>query len=89
LNVAIILQEDDEELALTMEGKKKKLRKEDFINFSKGLELTSKQADNAFGRMLENKSVADEWIRKSFLSEKMKSAYSELMESRYRQLGLE
>lgn len=88
LNVAIILPDDDEELALTMAGKKKKFRKDDFISFSKGLELTGKQTDSAFGRMLENKSAAAEWVRKSFLSEKMKKAYLELMESRYRQLGL-
>ncbi|MDT8402644.1 MAG: HipA domain-containing protein [Bacteroidales bacterium] len=88
LNVAIILPDDDEELALTMAGKKKKFRRDDFISFSKGLELTTKQTDSAFGRMLENKYAADEWVRKSFLSEKMKKAYLELMESRYRQLGL-
>ncbi|MGV3539738.1 MAG: hypothetical protein ACO1OQ_08005 [Rufibacter sp.] len=43
LNVAIVFPEDREELVLTLEGKKKKLKREHFERFGKGLELTGKQ----------------------------------------------
>ncbi len=88
LNVSIILPEDKEELALTLEGKKKKLKKEHFVKFGIGLELTEKQIDSVFKRMLANKFSAIEWIDRSFLSDKMKDAYKEKLESRYTQLKL-
>lgn len=88
LNVSILLPEDKEELALTLEGKKKKLKKENFINLGKGLELTDKQIENAFKRMAKNKPNALEWINKSFLSDEMQTAYKEILESRYRQLHM-
>ena len=88
LNVSIILPEDKEEIALTLDGKKKKLKKENFMNLGKGLDLTEKQIDSAFKRMIKNKSKAIEWIDKSFLSNDMKSAYKEILESRYTQLKM-
>ena len=88
LNVSIVLPDDKEELALTLEGKKKKLKKENFVNMGKGLELNNKQIDGVFGRMKKNKSKANEWIDKSFLSDEMKTAYREVLESRYLQMKL-
>lgn len=88
LNVAIILPDDKEELALTLEGKKKKLSKENFIRLGKGLDLTDKQVEGAFKRMVKNKSKAIAWVEKSFLSDDMKTAYINILESRYQQLSL-
>jgi len=45
--------EDTEELALTLEGKKKKLKKEHFEKLGKDLGLTPKQIKGAFNRMLK------------------------------------
>lgn len=88
LNVAIVLNEDKEELALSLEGKKKKLKKAHFISFGKRLQLSEKQIVNTFQRMIKNKTAAFQWIQKSFLSETMKKAYQEIMESRFQQLEL-
>jgi serine/threonine-protein kinase HipA len=88
LNVSIVFPEDTEELALTLEGKKKKLKIENFRNLGKGLLLTEKQITGVFNRMIKNKSKALHWIDKSFLSEDLKFAYKELLEARYLQLGL-
>ena len=88
LNVSIILPEDTDETALTLEGKRKKLKKEHFFNLGKGLDLTDRQIDIAFNRMIKNKSKAVEWIDKSFLSDNMKIAYKEILESRYTRLSL-
>ncbi len=88
LNVAIVFPEDTEELALTVAGKKKKLKREHFENFAEGMGLTPKQIKGAFNRMIENKSKAMDWIDRSFLSDAKKIAYSDLMEARYHQLGL-
>ena len=88
LNVAIVFSEDTEELALTLEGKKKKLKWEHFDRLGKGLELSNKQIQGVFKRMTKNKSTAIGWIDKSFLSDGMKDAYKTVLESRYEQLKL-
>ncbi len=87
LNVAIVLAEDTDELALTLEGKKKKLKWEHFERFGKGLDLTNKQISGVFKRMIKYKPKAIEWIDKSFLSDDMKEAYIKLLETRYEQLN--
>jgi len=88
LNVAIVFPEDTEELALTLAGKKKKLKREHFEQLGEGLGLTSKQIKVAFNRMIKNKSSASDWIDRSFLSDDMKTAYNNVLEERYKQLGL-
>lgn len=88
LNVAILLPEDTEELALTLAGKKKKLKRQHFEQLGVGLGLTPKQIKGTFNRMIKNKLKALDWIDRSFLSSEMKYAYKEVLEGRYRQLGL-
>lgn len=88
LNIAIILPEDKEELALTISGKKKKLRQSHFQQLGEGLGLTSTQIKRSFHRMIKNKPKAFDWVDRSFLSKERKSAYKEVVEKRYGQLGL-
>jgi serine/threonine-protein kinase HipA len=88
LNVAIVLPDDTEELALTLAGKKKKLKRQHFEQLGKVLGLNIKQIDRTFKRFLLNKPKAMKWIEKSFLSNDMKVAYKELIEKRYRQIEL-
>ena len=52
LNVAILLPNDTEELALTLGGKKSKLTKQQFIAFGKGMGLSDKQIDTTFSRFI-------------------------------------
>lgn len=89
LNVAIIFPEDPEEVALTLVGKKKQLKREHFEQLGNRLGLTPKQIKGSFNRMMKNKSKAIDWIDRSFLSVNMKLAYKDLLEEKYNQLGLE
>ncbi len=88
LNVAIVFPEDTEELALSLAGKKKNLKREHFEQLGQGLGLNPKQIKGAFNRMIKNKSSAIDWIDRSFLSNEMKTAYKKVLEGRYKQLGL-
>jgi serine/threonine-protein kinase HipA len=88
LNVAIVLPEDTEELALTLDGRKKKLKKEHFEKLAKGLELTDLQIKRVFKRMINNRPIAIEWIEQSSLSDGLKTAYKEVIQKRYAQLSL-
>jgi serine/threonine-protein kinase HipA len=86
LNVAIILPEDAEELALTIDGKKKKLNWEHFEKLGLYLGLTDKQIQRVKNRMFRNKTKAVDWLNKSFLSSEMKEYYRNLLEIRYDKL---
>lgn len=88
LNVAIVFPEDTEELALTLAGRKKKLKYEQFEQLGEGLNLTNKQIEAAFMRMLKGRNKAIDWIDRSFLSEDMKATYKEIFKKRYKQIGL-
>jgi len=83
LNVSIANLDDGEELALSLEGKKKKLKKEHFERLGENLELNRKQIDGVFKRFIRNKKLALAWIKNSFLSEEFQEKYVALLEKRY------
>lgn len=89
LNVAIVNPEDKEELALTLEGKKSKLKLDHFERLGKKMGLNEKQLSNIFKRIKANRSVAIDWISSSFLSENYKQKYITLLEERYNSLFAE
>ena len=88
LNVSIVNPDDSEELALTLDGKKKKLKWEHFEKLGTGLDLTNKQIQGVHARMIKHKPKAMKWIDTSFLSDQMKMAYKNMMEKRYEQLNM-
>ncbi len=83
LNVVIINPKDDDEFALTLEGKKKKLKHDNFIKLGKGLGLNDRQIQGVFKRMEENKGNAVELIEKCFLSTEKKEEYKKVLLERY------
>ncbi|MDT0608041.1 HipA domain-containing protein [Croceitalea rosinachiae] len=86
LNVAIVNPNDKEELALTLEGKKSKLKRDDFESLGKGLGLTDKQIQGVFNRFYKKKVDAMNWINASFLSVEMKEKYTALLLERYERI---
>jgi serine/threonine-protein kinase HipA len=83
LNVAIVNPEDTEELALTLEGKKKKIQWEHFERLGLSLGLNQKQLTSLSKRFIKNKKLALKWIDNSFLSEEYKEKYKEVLNNRY------
>lgn len=88
LNATILNPDDEEELALTLAGKKKKLKREYFVQLGEGLGLTDKQIQGAFNRIKSNTPKAIQWLDRSFLSNDMINAYKEVLEERLNRLGL-
>lgn len=88
LNASILNPTDEEELALTLAGKKKKLRPEHFVQLGEGLGLSDKQIKGAFKRIERDTPKAMEWIDKSFLSKDMMTRYKEALDEKYKQLGM-
>lgn len=86
LNVSIVNPEDTEELALTLEGKKRKLKWDNFEHLGKMLGLNAKQMRGIDRRFKRNKTVAIQWVNDSFLSAGQKEKYKNLLEDRYTRL---
>jgi len=86
LSVKIVLPEDEEELALPIEAKKRKLKLEHFGRFGEGLGLSGRQIQNVFSRFTKSQAKAFELLDESFLSEEMRTAYKSLITERMNNL---
>lgn len=86
LNVNLANPADNEELALSMEGKKRKLTRKHFERFGVNLGLNNKQIQGVFNRFTKNQSRAKNLIEESFLSKEGRDAYWKIMQHRYKVL---
>src|SRR5690606_32153310 len=87
LNVVLVNPDDTEELALTLEGKKKKLNRAHFEKFGKDMGLNDKQIEGVFKRFIKQKQTAFDWIDRSWLSDEYRGLYKEILEKRYAVIG--
>jgi len=83
---ALVNPKDDEDLALTLNGKKKKIKMADFVTAFKTLKLDEKQQHNIFKKMEKSKSNWMKQIDISFLNDKLKISYKSLVEERFSRL---
>ncbi|MBR3827910.1 MAG: HipA domain-containing protein [Bacteroidales bacterium] len=86
LNVAIANPEDKEEVALTLSGRKTRLRLSDFVDAAKSMGLEENLVYNLIGALLKALPKWQTLIHNSFLSEEKKKEYEELVLSRLRRL---
>jgi serine/threonine-protein kinase HipA len=77
---------DDEELALTLNGRKKKILKSDFEIAFTAAKLDKKQQENIFNKMVKAKAKWIDLIGISFLTEELKSKYVNLIHERFQRL---
>ena len=83
---ALVNPTDDEDLALTLNGKKKKINRNDFTAAFSAIGLDAKQQDNIFKKMERAKPAWFDLIDLSFLNEDMKAAYKNLVRDRFARL---
>ena len=86
LNVAIANPKDKEEMALSINGKKSRLKLQDFIKASDTLGIGQRVTMQLIENMQKALPVWKDLIRNSFLSEDMKKSYLELVETRLSKL---
>lgn len=82
LNVAIANPKDKEEMALTLSGRKTRLRLSDFVDAAKSMGLEEKLVHNLIGGLHKALPKWKTLIHKSFLSDEAKKEYEELVLSR-------
>ena len=79
LSTKLLIPQDNEELALPLNGKKSRLKSVDFHKFAESLEINATSIKNIHKKFLGKEEALLEMIGKSFLSVGMKKKYGELL----------
>ena len=82
LPVNIIMPEDKEELALTLNGKKNNIRRKDFLAFADSCGISRNAAEKMICEMKSNKQRLIDMCHDSLLPEDMKESFAALIEVR-------
>ncbi len=86
LNAAILNPKDDEELALTLNAKKKRIKREDFILAAEGLGIDAIIVERLFAKYIKLLPSFIDFVQNSFLNNDLKTKYIELLENRVARL---
>ncbi len=87
VNTVLVNPADDEEMALNLNGKKKKLKKQDFVAAMNTLKLDEKQQENIFIKMEKAKSKWLEQIEISFMTDDFKNQYKQIVTERFERIN--
>lgn len=79
---SLLVEGDEEELALTLNGKKKKIRKKDFLEAINRFNIDAKAIENIFNKFRTSVEKWYDFIDISFLPKDMKRSYHDLIRER-------
>lgn len=82
VSTKLVIPGDNEELALTLNGKKNRLRKTDFDSLLKRYPVDSKVIENIYSKFRKILPMWYDFINISFLSDDMKIAYKDIIMKR-------
>ena len=86
---ALVVEGDKEELALNLNGKKRKINRNDFIISMNRFGIESKSIENIFNKFQNSFSIWSDFINISFVSELMKNSFIELIKQKFKQLEID
>ncbi len=86
VNTKLVNPTDDEDLALNLNGRKKKLKRQDFSAAMSTLEIGDKQQQNIFSKMEKALPKWLEFIDISFLSDSFKKEYKLMLQDRFKRM---
>jgi serine/threonine-protein kinase HipA len=86
--VKLLIPEDPEELALNLNGKKRKLKRKDFNEAMSQAQIPKKAIENLWTRIEKGIQNWPELIKNSFINEELKEIFIELIESTTEQIEL-
>jgi serine/threonine-protein kinase HipA len=82
VSTMLVIKNESEQMALTLNGRKNKITKKDFSALAVNLSITEKQAENSFHYFSENLKSAQWWIDNSFLPEEQKDYINKIIAER-------
>lgn len=86
INASIVNPSDDEELALTLNGRKKSLRKSDFFAAAATMGVNVKTVEKLIAKHVSRLPGYVQIVKSSFLDEELQQAYIALLRERIRRL---
>ncbi len=86
ISAQLLLPDDPEELALTLNGKKRKISRADFDTAMTNAHIPKKAIENLWGRIEKGMDRWDEIIQQSFISKDSKTQFLNLISSRKNQI---
>lgn len=89
VSTALVMPEDKEELGLTLNGKKKKIKLSDFMKAMTSNGIPEKSQMNIVNKMEAVLPVITGFIESSFIPVKMQARYQEIIEAKARQFHLQ
>jgi len=84
----LVVEGDDEELALNLNGKKKRLKRKDFSIAMKMSGMNDKAIENVFKKFKKLQNIWHEFIDKSFLTEEFKERYHKMIIEKFKQIDI-
>ncbi len=88
LSTFLVIDHEDEQMGLTINGKKNKIRLIDFDTLAKSLSLSEKQKENIYQKFFRKVKNMEWWIINSFLPEKQKDILQNLIDTRLKILNM-
>lgn len=82
VNTTLVNPADPEEMALTLNGRKNKLKRQDFVTAMHSLNVGEKQQENIFNKMVKSMPKWEEQIGRSFMSPTFKEQYKIILKER-------
>ena len=86
LSTLLVLPSDTDELALTLNARKKKIKLQDFVTAVTNSGLDEKVFQNMLKKFRAAEDEWYDWIERSFLPQEMKTAYIQLIKERMNRL---
>ena len=86
LNTLLLIPDDKEESALTINGKKNRLKIEDFNQLAKTLKIPNKSVESIYKRFIKIRLKWIDFVEISFLNKDTKQAYIETFNTRFNKL---
>lgn len=83
LSTALVIPDDKEESALTINGKRSRLKRDDFDALAEQLKINEKALKSIYTRFYKALPVWTDFIRYSFLSQTMQQSYIKLIETKW------
>ena len=86
LSTALVIFDDKEESALTINGKKSRFKKKDFDALAQSMNINTKVLESIYTKFEKALPIWIDFIKQSFLSKSMQKNYIELIEAKHNNL---
>ena len=82
LSTNVVIPDDEEQMALTINGKKQNICRKDFINYAEAIDIDGKIAEKMIEKIVKLKDKYISMCRESYMPDSMKASLEKLIEER-------